>query len=144
MAANSSVDNGDMTGLSEAMDSNDDAQCTLRFLMVNGESFKLTQSINSTVEDLKRKIIEEKPEELIKFLQSSTPSFQSGPSKEDELRILHLGKFLDDTKYLRDYNFETGKEKLTTVHIAVKIATVGTEEVKDKKVNKGSGCCAVM
>lgn len=39
--------------------------------------------------------------ELVDFLKDSTPPVTVWPSRIDEIRILHLGKFLDDAKTLK-------------------------------------------
>lgn len=75
-------------------------ECDLRFLMVNGESFRMCFPKDSSVREVKQALIDKKPSELISFLQNSSPS-SPPPSRVDELRILHLGKFLEDSKTLQ-------------------------------------------
>jgi Ubiquitin-2 like Rad60 SUMO-like len=75
-------------------------ECELRFLMVNGESFHLRFPQASTIRDVKQALVDRKPAELIDFIQSSSPG-SPPPSKTEELRILHLGKFLEDAKSLQ-------------------------------------------
>lgn len=75
-------------------------ECDLRFLMVNGESFKLRFPQTATICDVKQELIDKKPSELIDFLQVSAPG-SPPPAKTEELRILHLGKFLEDAKTLQ-------------------------------------------
>jgi hypothetical protein len=53
-----------------------------------------------SVRDVKQSVIDQKPRELIDFLQTSSPS-SPPPSRVEEIRILHLGKFLDDSKILK-------------------------------------------
>jgi hypothetical protein len=78
----------------------DGAECVLRFLMVNGESFRMSFASKLSVREVKQSIIDQKPKELIEFLQASSPS-SPPPSRVEEIRILHLGKFLDDAKILK-------------------------------------------
>jgi hypothetical protein len=68
--------------------------------MVNGESFRMSFSRLFSVREVKQSVIDQKPNELIEFLQSSSPS-SPPPSRVEEIRILHLGKFLDDSKILK-------------------------------------------
>lgn len=112
--------------------------------MVNGESFRLVLPAAASVYQVKQRVIETRPKELVEFLRSSTPSVSSGPTKEEEIRILHLGKFLDDAKTLKECHFATGKDNLTTVHIAVKVTAQTSDEIKEKVNKKAAGCCAVM
>lgn len=91
------------------------------------------------------------------------------PTKVEEIRILHFGKFLDDTKTLKgkkklklqiylfisiyshtpriritDYNFATGTDNQTTVHISVRIMGAVSEDVKEKMNKKSGACCVIM
>lgn len=75
-------------------------ECDLRFLMVNGKSFNMCFPKGSSVREVKQALIDKKPVELIDFLQNSSPS-SPPPSKTEELRILHLGKFLEDSMTLQ-------------------------------------------
>jgi Ubiquitin-2 like Rad60 SUMO-like len=77
----------------------DGPECVLRFLMVNGESFRMSFASKLSVREVKQSVIDQKPSELIEFLQASSPS-SPPPSRVEEIRILHLGKFLDDAKIL--------------------------------------------
>lgn len=54
----------------------------------------------ATICDVKQELIDKKPRELIDFLQMSVPG-SAPPAKTEELRILHLGKFLEDAKTLQ-------------------------------------------
>lgn len=86
--------------------------------MVNGEAFHDTFPCSALVSDVKQAVVNKKPKELVEFLSSSLPPAQP-PTKVDDLRILHLGKFLEDGKSLegmfvqllpamRIHNFPTG------------------------------------
>jgi Ubiquitin-2 like Rad60 SUMO-like len=85
----------------------DSGECELRFLIVNGESFRLRFPADASVRDVKQGIINARPVELVSFL-STTSTGGTGtqaagmlpPSRVDEVRILHLGKFLEDDKLL--------------------------------------------
>lgn len=68
--------------------------------MVDGESFHMCFPQNTTIRNVKQALVDKKPAELITFLQSSAPS-SPPPTKTDELRILHLGKFLEDSTTLQ-------------------------------------------
>jgi Ubiquitin-2 like Rad60 SUMO-like len=68
--------------------------------MVNGESFNLRFPQTATIRDVKQELIDKKPAELLNFLQISSPG-SPPPAKTEELRILHLGKFLEDGKTLQ-------------------------------------------
>ncbi len=74
-------------------------ECELRFLMVNSNSFHLRFPEATTIREVKQALIDRKPPELMDFLQNSSPS-SPPPSKTEELRILHLGRFLEDAKTL--------------------------------------------
>lgn len=74
--------------------------CNLRFLMVNGGSFNMRFPQTATIFDVKQELIDKKPSELMDFLQISAPG-SAPPTKTEELRILHLGKFLEDAKTLQ-------------------------------------------
>lgn len=39
----------------------DESQCELRFLMVNGESFRMVVPASSSVQEVKQKVIDERP-----------------------------------------------------------------------------------
>lgn len=75
-------------------------ECDLRFLMVNGGSFNMRFPQTATICDVKQELIDKKPSELMDFLQISVPG-SAPPTKTEELRILHLGKFLEDAKTLQ-------------------------------------------
>ncbi|CDF40621.1 unnamed protein product, partial [Chondrus crispus] len=82
--------------------------------------------------------------ELVAFLKESNPNAISGPAKTEEIRILHLGKFLDDAKTLQECKFASGPDNLTTVHISLRVPTKASEDVKEKINKKGSACCEIM
>lgn len=72
----------------------------MRFLLINGESFEMRFPQSATIREVKQKVIDDKPSELTKFWQQSTPSGPA-PIRTDDIRILHLGKFLEDSKTLQ-------------------------------------------
>lgn len=72
----------------------------MRFLLINGESFQFCFPQSTMIREVKQKLVDEKPSELLKFLQQTSPG-SSVPTRTDEIRLLHLGRFLDDSKSLQ-------------------------------------------
>lgn len=124
---------------------------------------------------------------MLDFLKKSPPGGAPPPAKVEEIRLLHLGKLLEDTKNLKgmwvallfrdlsimcglhlqllsvkvltvasanlrrnffnhvsEYNFSTGPDNVTTVHISCRVPSNALEDVKDKLNKKSGTCCALM
>ncbi|PXF49100.1 Membrane-anchored ubiquitin-fold protein 1 [Gracilariopsis chorda] len=120
------------------------SSCDIRFLMVNGTSFRLTVPASSTIHDVKDAVIQHRPKELADFLKDTNPNAAATPTKVDDIRVLHLGKFLDDVKTLKECNFNTATNEFTTVHLSVRVPSNPSDEVKDKFNKKKPPCCQVM
>lgn len=118
-------------------------ECDLRFLMVNGGSFNMRFPPTATISDVKQALIDTKPRELIEYLQISVPG-SAPPTKTEELRILHLGKFLEDAKTLQECQMQDGPGNVTTVHISCRVPTAVLDDVKGKLDKKTGTCCCVM
>ena len=65
------------------------------------------------------------------------------PAKTEEIRLLHLGKLLEDGKTLTECNFSVGPGNETTVHISCRVPSNALEDAKDK-LNKKSGACCIL
>ena len=126
--------------------------------MVSGASFRLVLPATSTIRDAKQRVISEQPkgtyttashsitltrEELLDFLTKSPPGGVPPPSKVEEIRLLHLGKLLEDAKTLRDCGFHEGAGAATTVHISCRVPSTAMDDAKDK-LNKKSGTCCTL
>ena len=151
-----------------------DAKCNLRFLMVTGKSFNYRVPLSTTVGDLKKMILQDKPKEVIESLHkisstslhssttspsatttpsSTSPSSPTGtmderhyqfPTRKDELRILHFGRFLDDHETLSDNHFSAGQDVVTTVHLNIRAPPSMFNEVKGKLHKKKACCCIIQ
>ncbi|CAN8077000.1 unnamed protein product [Agarophyton chilense] len=119
------------------------SMCDIRFLMVNGTSFRLSIPASSSILNVKNAVIQQRPKELADFLKETSPGVNSS-TKVDDIRVLHLGKFLDDVKTLKECNFTTTNQEFTTVHLSVRVPANPSDQVKDKFNKKGSACCQVM
>jgi len=66
------------------------------------------------------------------------------PARAEDIRVLHLGKFLEDHKSLADYHAGRGSENPITVHISVKSPSNKLDDVKDRLNRKGTCACSIM
>ena len=82
--------------------------------------------------------------ELLDFLAKSAPGGVPPPSKAEEIRFLHLGKLLEDSKTLRDCGFHEGPGAATTVHISCRVPSTSMDESKEKLNKKPSACCTLV
>lgn len=85
-----------------------------------------------------------RPAELLDFVKKSPPGGAPPPAKVEEIRLVNLGKLLDDTKTLKEYNFASGPGNVTTVHISCRVPSNTLEDVKDKLNKKNGVCCVLM
>mmetsp|Transcript_25417 Transcript_25417/g.100347 ORF Transcript_25417/g.100347 Transcript_25417/m.100347 type:complete len:110 (+) Transcript_25417:264-593(+) len=81
-----------------AVESADDgSECFLRFLLVNGNDFRMEFPARTSIRGVKNAIIKSKPQELVDLAEKThSPALE----KIDDIRILYLGKFLEDYKTL--------------------------------------------
>lgn len=71
--------------------------CTLRCLLANSTEFRLSAPPETSVRDVKSQILTQQPPQVADFLRASHLPAVVSP---DEMRLLHLGKFLDDSRKL--------------------------------------------
>lgn len=118
-------------------------ECNLRFLMVTGANFTFRAMSDVTIGQLKRRIIDDRPKEMVDSLLKAPAPQTPFPSKMEEIRLVHGGRFLDDPKTLNDYDFATGDDGLTTIHVTIKAPPSVLDDVKGK-LNRRSNCCCTV
>mmetsp|Transcript_10818 Transcript_10818/g.18511 ORF Transcript_10818/g.18511 Transcript_10818/m.18511 type:complete len:143 (+) Transcript_10818:264-692(+) len=123
----------------ESSVSGDAGMCTVRFLLVNDTNFTWKLESSSLVSSVKKRIVQDKPQELISQLEGAGQQYPEAP---DQIRFLMLGKLLEDGKTLKDYNFGTGPENVTTVHISIKADTAAATQ-KAKSGGQSNECCVI-
>ncbi|KAJ8907056.1 hypothetical protein NDN08_003539 [Rhodosorus marinus] len=124
-----------------AVESADDgSECFLRFLLVNGNDFRMEFPSRTSIRGVKNSIIKSKPQELVDLAEKThSPALE----KIDDIRILYLGKFLEDYKTLEECSFGTGSSNSTTVHVSLKPSS-SVNEVQKERRKKKSGCCTLQ
>lgn len=121
--------------------------CTLRCLLANSTEFRMSAPPETTVRDVKTQILTQQPPQVADFLRASHLPAVVSP---DEMRLLHLGKFLDDSRKLSEYDFAVGgtspgdpTDGVTAVHLLCKPHRAAAEEAKERPA-KGAGCCCSL
>mmetsp|Transcript_10350 Transcript_10350/g.20873 ORF Transcript_10350/g.20873 Transcript_10350/m.20873 type:complete len:132 (-) Transcript_10350:1413-1808(-) len=115
----------------------------LRFLLINGGEFRMDFPCDSLVRDVKQAILDARPRELVEVQEKQAQPF---PSRVEELRIVHLGRFLGDSKSLDECGFECGGDNVFAVHVTVRTASNRLDEVKDRISSRAPchcGSCVV-
>eukprot|EP00188_Purpureofilum_apyrenoidigerum_P002385 Plantae.Rhodophyta-Purpureofilum_apyrenoidigerum.ctg24769.p1 GENE.Plantae.Rhodophyta-Purpureofilum_apyrenoidigerum.ctg24769~~Plantae.Rhodophyta-Purpureofilum_apyrenoidigerum.ctg24769.p1 ORF type:complete len:155 (-),score=28.13 Plantae.Rhodophyta-Purpureofilum_apyrenoidigerum.ctg24769:200-619(-) len=138
----SAVESGEATEMETTMAqaSEEDGDCHIRFLLVNGKEFRMEFPANTAVKAVKSAIVKSRPQAL---LDSATETDNPAPEKTDDVRILYLGRFLEDGKTLDEYSFAVGESNPTAVHISLKPSTSAIDSQRDRK-GKKSQCCVVQ
>uniref|UniRef100_A0A7S1ERV6 Ubiquitin-like domain-containing protein n=1 Tax=Timspurckia oligopyrenoides TaxID=708627 RepID=A0A7S1ERV6_9RHOD len=111
--------------------------CKIRFLLPNDTSFTRDFEPQFTIARVKQSLLDDKPPELVEQLENSSQVY---PSSVTELRILLLGRFLEDSKTLTECNVSL--DDVTTVHLSVKSITSEDPSSTNRKSHP-TGCCAV-
>ncbi|GAB0494617.1 hypothetical protein MMPV_005911 [Pyropia vietnamensis] len=122
--------------------------CTLRCLLANSTEFRMSVPPETSVRDVKTQILTQQPPQVADFLRASHLPTVVSP---DEMRLLHLGKFLDDSRKLSDYDFAIGgtapgdpNDGVTAVHLLCKPHRAAAEESKERPAKEAGCCCSIM
>ncbi|KAK4526339.1 hypothetical protein GAYE_SCF23G4253 [Galdieria yellowstonensis] len=113
--------------------------CTIRFLLLDSNDFRIAFPPETTILQLKQRVLEDQPQAFLNFLEHNRLPRPLYPS---DIRLFYFGKDMEDEKTLRDY--EISPEQVTTVHFVVRMRTQQVVQSEKEEMKKQRGCASCV
>ncbi|EME27758.1 hypothetical protein Gasu2_43800 [Galdieria sulphuraria] len=113
--------------------------CTIRFLLLDGNDFRVAFPPNTTVLQLKERVLEDRPQAFLSFLEHNRlPS----PLYPSDIRLFYFGKDMEEEKTLQDYGISP--QEVSTIHFVVRMRTHQVVQSEKDEVKKQRACASCV
>ncbi|GJQ13952.1 hypothetical protein GpartN1_g5743.t1 [Galdieria partita] len=113
--------------------------CTIRFLLLDSNDFRVAFPPDTTILQLKKRVLEDQPQAFLSFLEHNRLPLPLYPS---DVRLFYFGKDMEEDKTLQDYGISP--QEVSTIHFVVRMKTHQVVQSEKEEVKKQRACASCV